>query len=162
MQGEFFEHIVERELFVLRWREPAPEAVEALNQVIGRRARDNGGPLTVITIIDAQTPVPDRATRAALEQAMLTHSPDEVSGFHAVLVGEGIKMTIIRSILTGLMIVVGMRGKQATIHRDIAGMAKLIGAREGHDAHAFLDWLCRHTFISSVEVDAARLELSSA
>lgn len=160
MAGDFFEHIVERELFALRWREPNPEAVGDLNRVIAQRAAEFGAPLIVITILEADTPVPDRATRTAFEEGMLSHGSDVVASYHAVLVGGGLKVTIMRSILTGLMLVVGVRGMKAMVHKELADMAAFIGQQDGHDARRFLDWLGRHAFIPGAELEDARSKLA--
>ena len=155
MAGEPFDYIAERELFALRWREPNPEAVGTLTRLMKARASELGAPLLVITIVDADAPVPDRATRTAFEQGMLAHGPEVVASYHAVLVGGGLKVAMMRSILTALMLVVGRRGMKATVHKNIADMAEFVGERAGYDARSFLDWLCRHEFVPRAEVDAA-------
>ena len=151
-------YAADRGVIMVRWRRPNPRAVDQLtDQILGQCERA-GEPVMVIVIIDHTTPTPDAATRAAFDRG-LERFGDRIQGQHVVLLGEGLQMTVIRSVVTTMMLVAGLRGRKIIVDKDIVATTKLVAQRPGRSARGFITWLRTAAILSEAEADAALAKL---
>ena len=150
----------DRGVIMVRWRRPNPRAVDQLTDQILSKCDEADVPVMVVVIIDHETPTPDGETRTAFDRGLEMFG-DRVQGQHIVLLGEGLQMTVIRSVVTTMMLVAGLRGRKVFVHKDIAAITSLVTERSGRSAREFITWLRTRTLLSGAEADAALAKLGA-
>ena len=68
-------------------------------------------------------------------------------------------MTVIRSVVTTMMLVAGLRGRKIIVDKDIVATTKLVAQRPGRSARGFITWLRTAAILSEAEADAALAKL---
>ena len=97
-------------LHVVRWEVPtASDARRMVDEVAAFRRRAKQ-PLHSLAIVGEAVPTPDDAARSAMGQSMKTLL-DHLETMHVVIEGRGFKNTIMRSAMTGMVLLGGKRGR---------------------------------------------------
>lgn len=102
---------------VIRWLTPTYVDVEAVRLEIIAAHKAAGRPLLGICIISDDIPPPDERSR----QAMMNSMQDIISRsdvVHFVVEGAGFKNSIMRSVVAGILLIGGKRGK-AQVHNTV-------------------------------------------
>ncbi len=102
---------------LLRWLTPTFADVDTVIREIVSTHKSAGRPLVCLGIISDKIPPPDDRTRQAMVNSM-----EEIIArsevVHFVVEGSGFKNSIMRSIVSGVLIVGGKRGK-AIVHSTV-------------------------------------------
>ncbi len=98
-------------LHVLRWlRAPGIVEVQNVTREVERFAKSLGGPIICVAIIPAEVEPPsDDARKRMLED--LERLLKVSASVHFVIEGSGFKHVMLRSVVTGLILVAGRRGR---------------------------------------------------
>lgn len=125
-------------LFIVRWRRPTTDAAQKLAEEVLGHSQRIGQPLLLGVIIGPDCAVPDAATREALLRG---HDQvyDSCSSIRMVFLGGTLRQTAMRSVVTGMVIAVSMRGKGVEVERSAVGLASSVGELLGTNPHMLLD-----------------------
>jgi hypothetical protein len=105
-------------LHVIRWlTATAPDALRVVDEVASHKRR-NKGPLHGLAIVGEEVPPPDDVARKAMGESM-TSLLDHMETLHVVIEGRGFKNTIMRSAMTGMVLLGGKRGR-VHIHGSVS------------------------------------------
>jgi len=97
-------------LYVVRWLEATVPDVRRIELEVGNYRRLAKQPLHGLAIVGEAVPTPDDAARSAMGQSMKTLL-DHLETMHVVIEGRGFKNTIMRSAMTGMVLLGGKRGR---------------------------------------------------
>lgn len=104
-------------LYVVRWDNPDTADVAAMEREVARVAGATSQRLRGLSIVPSSTTPPDDATRSAMGKS-LPHLLEHLETMHVVIEGTGFKHTILRSAMTGIILVGGKRGR-VFVHSDV-------------------------------------------
>jgi hypothetical protein len=97
-------------LYVVRWLEATAPDVRRVEQEAAGFRRGTKQPLHGLAIVGENVPPPDEVTRKTMGESMKTLL-DHLETLHVVIEGGGFKNTILRSAMTGVMLLGGKRGR---------------------------------------------------
>jgi hypothetical protein len=123
-------------LFAL-WGRPTPEDIDRVWDALQVAADACGHPVVYITRLPVDSPPPDAATRARLDQLMPRISA-VCSSYHVVLEGEGFGAAVKRGILTGLF-QLSWRRKTFFVHAIVKDVARNVGLDQQRAVTAILE-----------------------
>lgn len=125
MRTDDYDLLFDRELVVVRWRQPTVESANQLHHVLARHQAELGRPLFFAIIIGPDCPPPDLATRDAL-----LRGHDQVvracQTVRMVLVGDSMRQTVMRTIVIALNLAASLRGKRVEVDKDIHELVAVI------------------------------------
>ena len=113
-------------VFAVRWDGPTAADVEQMDAEVAAFKR-GVSKMHGLAVVPEDTPPPDDATRKAMGRSMKTLL-DHLETMHTVIEGDGFKHTILRSVMTGVTLVGGKRGRvftYATIPEAIVALVPL-------------------------------------
>jgi len=115
-------------VYVVRWEAPTALDVRAMEVEVSAFHREVVK-MHGLAIVPANTSPPDDATRKAMGRSMQTLL-EHLETIHTVIEGSGFKHTILRSVMTGVTLVGGKRGRvftHSTIPEAIQALSPLCG-----------------------------------
>lgn len=146
------------QLFVVRWRQPTVASETQLADEMEQRHEQLGEPLLMGVIIGPDCVAPDAATREALLRGH-DRVYDFCSSVRMVFIGGTLRQAVMRSVVTGITIATGMRGKGVAVERSVAGLAKTAEQMLGTNPYSLLDHLHSVAMLDDAELAAALAEL---
>lgn len=105
-----FRSVLAGNLYVVRWLEATLPDVRRMELEVASHRRVGKQPLHGLAIVGEDVPTPDDAARNAMGQSMKTLL-DHLETMHVVIEGRGFKNTIMRSAMTGMVLLGGKRGR---------------------------------------------------
>ncbi|MFV8755959.1 hypothetical protein ACNOYE_35860 [Nannocystaceae bacterium ST9] len=125
-----FQQFLRGPLTIVRWRQPTVEASARLSTAIERHHREQGCKLFFAAIIGVDCPPPAQEVRdAMMTDYQRTWAYCQTS--RMVVLGSGMSRALVRSVLAGMGLAAGLRGKGFAVDgsvRELAGAAeKLVG-----------------------------------
>jgi hypothetical protein len=106
-------------LYVVRWKDATAADVPRVEAEVAAAKRALGkAPLHGLAIVPENTPAPDDRTRSAMSSS-ISHLLDHLETMHTVIEGGGFKHSILRSAMTGIVLVGGKRGR-VVIHGTVS------------------------------------------
>jgi len=132
----YYSVLIDR-LFVVRWREtPTPRTMDGLRREIEFAAGRLGRPLLYMAIIHAEEPPPEPALRTALYE-FFRALQKPCAEMHLIVLGRGMKNSIIRSVITGGVLANGLR-RFISVHDTVEAAIAVIAPTEGKPAERYL------------------------
>ncbi len=120
-----YQRFIEGQTFVVRWREPTVEAAGRLADELERLHERLGEPLMLAILIGPDCPPPDARTSEALLEGH-DRIYDCCIGVRMVFIGGSIRQTLMRSVMAGITLATGLRGKGFAVDKSVAALAKVI------------------------------------
>lgn len=157
-RGSMYQRYQDGQLFVVRWRQPTVESERQLGDEVEQRHEQLGEPLLMGVIIGPDCVAPDAATREALLRGH-DRVYDFCSSVRMVFIGGTLRQTVMRSVVTGITIATGMRGKGVAVERSVAGLAKTAEQMLGTNPHALLAQLAAVHMLDEAELASAQADL---
>lgn len=111
--GAPFRAYEDRNLLVIRWLEPSPEAMGKLGRKI-IEMNSAHGPVLLAAIVGGDCPVFDNATRKALA-TFFDESESVLEASWTVLLGHTLRQSMFRSIFAGINLLMGRRAQNDTL-----------------------------------------------
>jgi hypothetical protein len=125
--------LIDSELVVVRWRRPTIASARGLQLVLERHHQEIGAPLFFAAIVGPDCPPPDNATREAL-----LRGHDRVyeccRTIRMVVIGNNLRQTVMRSVITAMTLAAGLRGKAFTVDKTVRDMVGVAAQTLGRDA----------------------------
>ena len=148
-----YDLLVDRELIVIRWRRPTHASASTLHfELVDHAERLGVRPLIAI-IIGPDCPPPDHRTRDAL-----LRGHDRLHGYsrdtRLVILGDSLRQRVMRSMVTGMTLAAGLRGKAFHVDRSLSELLVTVSAELGRDPAATLAQLVDAGLIESDEIPA--------
>jgi hypothetical protein len=109
--------------FMVRWRHPTVEASDRLGAEMEQYHERIGEPLFMGVIVGPDCVVPDLTTREALLRGH-DRIYDCCLCIRMVFIGGSLRQAMMRSVVTGITIATGLRGKGIAVDRSVSAMAK--------------------------------------
>lgn len=120
-------------LLLVRWRRPTIEASARLARAIEQRAKTQGHKLFFAAIIGVDCPAPSQAVRDVLvADYQRSYAHCEVA--RMVILGSGMGRALVRSVLAGMGLATGLRGKGFAVDGSIRELAE--AAERAHGTRA--------------------------
>lgn len=117
-------------LYVVRWVEATlPDVAAVEDEVAAAKAAAGRIQLHGLAIVPITTPPPNDDVRKAMSRSM-SKLLDHIETMHTVIEGSGFKHTILRSAMTGIVLVSGKRGRvfvHSTIDEALHSLSGLVG-----------------------------------
>lgn len=73
---------------------------------------------------------------------------------HLVIIGTSIRQTLMRSVVTSMTLLAGLRGQPFGVSKSVRGLAKVVTQELGRDAEEVLATLVANGIVSAEEADA--------
>ena len=135
--SRYYDSVLLDRLFVVRWREtPTPATMSDLRHEVESTSNRLGKRLLYMAIIHAEEPPPEPALRSAIYDffSALQKPCDEL---HLVVLGRGMKNSIIRSVITGGVMATGLR-RFISVHDTVESAIGVIAPVEGKPSDRYL------------------------
>lgn len=117
-------------LHVVRWTiATAPDARRVVEEVAERRAQHKKGLMHGLAIVGEDVPNPDDQARRAMGESM-SQLLEHLETVHVVIEGQGFKNTIMRSAMTGMILIGGKRGRvhiHGSVSSALVALAPVLG-----------------------------------
>lgn len=153
-----YQRFHEGQLFIVRWRHPTVTASEQLGDEMERYHEQLGEPLLMGVVIGAECVAPDAATREALLRGH-DRVYDFCSTIRMVFIGGSLRQTMMRSVVTGITIATGMRGKGVAVERSVASLARTAEQMLGTNPVELVERLAAVDMLDASELATALAEL---
>lgn len=152
MPAKDYETFADGELFIVRWRDPNEEAAAALSAQLEQHHAKLGAKLFFVVLIGADCTSPDKNTRELLLEGhdriyALTHT------VRGVIIGQGFRQTVLRTGITAMMLVAGLRGQPFSMHKTIPELMAAIPSSSRSDSAELLRTLLDSGIISAEEAE---------
>jgi hypothetical protein len=144
--------------FIVRWRHPTVEASDRLGVEMEQYHERVGEPLFMGVIVGPDCPAPDPATREALLRGH-DRIYDCCLCIRMVFIGGSLRQTMMRSVVTGITIATGLRGKGIAVDRSVAAMARTAQQMLGMNPVEVLRRLESCGMLDANEMTASEAEL---
>lgn len=144
--------------FMVRWRHPTPEASERLGNEMEQYHERLGEPLFMGVIVGPDCVAPDPQTREALLRGH-DRIYDCCLCIRMVFIGGSLRQSMMRSVVTGITIATGLRGKGIAVDRSIAALARTAQQMLGINPVEVMRRLEAAGMLDPTELAAAAAEL---
>lgn len=134
-------------LYVVRWEDPVASDVARMEREVAQVARRASESLHGLSIVPARTSPPDEATRTAMGKSMPSLL-DHLATMHVAIEGTGFAHTILRSAMTGIILVGGKRGR-VFVHASVADAVGEIASVAAMDEARLRSLLDVHGFLAT-------------
>ncbi len=145
--------LMDRELVVVRWRDPKVRSAHGLQAALERHYYEIGAPLFFAAVVGPDCPPPDSETR----EAML-RGHDRIYEYcrtiRMVFNGTNFRQTVMRSVITAMTLAAGLRGKAFTVDKTIRDTIKVAEQTLGRDADEILTKLLAANIARTDELDS--------
>lgn len=146
------------QVFIVRWRHPTVEASDRLGAEMEQYHERLGEPLFMGVIVGPDCVTPDPATREALLRGH-DRVYDCCLCIRMVFIGGSLRQTMMRSVVTGITIATGLRGKGIAVDRSIAALARTAQQMLGSNPAEVVRRLEAAGMLDASEMTAAENEL---
>ena len=146
-----FSAVLDEDLFVVRWHAATVPSVEQLTARLESRRAELGRSLYYIALISADTPQPDEQTRSTMLESIDKTYPS-MSKIRAVILGTGFKATFVRSTMTAMTLIAGMRGQHVKVEKTARQAIEHYAQHSGRSAQLVLERLVREGILSGDEL----------
>lgn len=104
-------------LHLVRWQNPTSADVKAVFQEVESLYKKLRCPLLTMAVVPPDNGPPDAETRK-LMSGQLGHLLDYTESMHFVIEGSGFRNSMLRSVVTNIILLAGKRGK-ITVHKSV-------------------------------------------
>lgn len=132
-----FDLLIDRELLVVRWRNPTVAAARELSSLMERHYHDIAAPLFFAAIVGSDCPPPDNPTREALLRGH-DRIYDCCRTVRMVVIGNNVRQTVMRSVITAMTLAAGLRGKAFSVDKSVRDMVEVAQQSLGRDPERML------------------------
>ncbi|PRQ07079.1 hypothetical protein [Enhygromyxa salina] len=149
-----YELFVDRELFVVRWRDPTDAGARGLAVEVERQHRVVGIPLVFVFVIGPDCPPPSKQTA----ELMLRHHEriyDITQTVRALVLGGSLRQTVMRSVLTAMTLAAGLRGQPFAVDKTTADLARVVQQMLGRDADQLVQAMIANGIVTAAEAGTA-------
>jgi hypothetical protein len=145
-----YDLFVDRELFVVRWRDPTAAGALALSPDIEQHHRKIGVPLFFVFVIGPDCPPPNKQT---VEVMLRQHERiyDITQTVRAVVLGGSLRQTVMRSVMTAMTLAAGLRGQPFAVDKTIEDLARVVQQLLGRDHDQLLRDMVASGIVSAAE-----------
>ncbi|WP_052546151.1 hypothetical protein [Enhygromyxa salina] len=145
-----YELFVDRELFVVRWRNPTEEGAHALALEVEKQHREIGVPLVFVFVVGSDCPPPSKQTA---EVMLRRHERvyDITQTVRAVVLGGSLRQTVMRSVMTAMTLAAGLRGQPFAVDKTMEELARVVQHMLGRDADQLLRAMVANGIINTDE-----------
>lgn len=105
-----FRSVLSGNVYAVRWQVATSQDVTRMEQEVASYRRVSKIPLHGLAIVGEEVPPPDDHARNAMGNSMKTLL-ESLETMHTVIEGRGFKNTILRSAMTGMVLLGGKRGR---------------------------------------------------
>ena len=134
-------------LFLVRWERPQAVDIPRMEQEVAQLVASSTRAVHGLSVVPADTTAPDEATRRAMG-ASLPRLLEHLTTMHVVIEGAGFAHSILRSAMTGIVLVGGKRGR-VFVHSDLeAGLLKVASQLETSGAELLSALHARGFFVA--------------
>lgn len=151
MRTDDLDLLIDRELFVVRWRNPTVASARALSPLMERHHHEIGAPLFFAPIVGPDCPPPDLATREALLRGH-DRVYDCCQAVRMVVIGNDLRQTIMRSVITAMTLAAGLRGKAFNVDKSVRDMVAVAERALGRDPEDIISKLLAHGLVTAEEL----------
>lgn len=144
--------LIDRELLVVRWRNPSTAAARALGTLMERHHHEIAAPLFFAAIVGPDCPPPDNPTREALLRGH-DRVYDCCRTVRMVVIGSNIRQTVMRSVITAMTLAAGLRGKAFNVDKTVRGMVAIAEQSLARDAEEIVAKLLRQGLVTADELE---------
>lgn len=148
----------EGQAFMVRWRHPTVESSDRLGAEMERYHECVGEPLFMGVIVGPDCIAPDPATGEALLRGH-DRVYDCCLCIRMVFIGGSLRQSMMRSVVTGITIATGLRGKGIAVDRSVAALARTAQQMLGVNPVEILRRLEGAGMLDASEMTAAEVEL---
>ena len=146
-------------LFAL-WGKPTVQDVDRVWAALHVAVEECGYPVVYIARLPRNSPPPDAATRARLDELM-PNIVSVCSSYHVVLEGDGFGAAVKRGILTGLF-QLSWRRKTFFVHASVSEVARNVGPEQQQVVSAMLELAAKRGLLSGRAPDSLSPPKSNA
>lgn len=139
------------QMFIVRWRHPTPESSARLADEMEAYHELVGEPLFMGVIVGPDCVAPDSTTREALLRGH-DRVYDCCVCIRMVFIGGSLRQTMMRSVVTGITIATGLRGKGISVERSVSAMARSAQQMCGIDSGKLLRCIQHAGMLDSAEM----------
>jgi len=146
------------QLFMVRWRHPTVEASDQLGAEMEQYHERLGEPLFMGVIVGPDCVAPDPQAREALLRGH-DRIYDCCLCIRMVFLGATLRQSLMRSVVTGITIATGLRGKGIAVDRSVGALARTTQQMLGCDPAEVLRRLESAGMLDATELATAQADL---
>ena len=146
-----FDLLTHGPVLAVRVREPSPELIGEIVRAAAELHAARGEKIVLVPIIGVDSTPPDAQTRE-LGKSIFDELFAHVCELRIVHPGEGLRLTILRSVTTTMTLVAGMRGHPFFADKTVPAMLSALAQRHSVEVEALTDRLLEAGMLSREEL----------